>query len=257
MQPFVKSSLANMQPDALAFNGCINQDSKNTTPANCITTNSLRWVGTEAGTAPDPCWSAGYANGGDPNSNVYQPAEADTTLQNGDQWFWNPSAGIRSLAELQAVYHATVGRNAFLMMDFAPNQDGRIADDQAARYKEFGDWVRSCYGAAPISQIGPVTATLGQPVVLQLPGKAAAINRVVLQEDQSGGQAILKYLVEANDGEAGAFRQVSSGTSIGNKKIDLFTSAEITNATAFRLTILDAARLQTTVARFAVLHCND
>ena len=40
---------------------------------------------------------------------------------------------MRSLAELLDVYHGTVGRNAFLMMDFAPNRDGLIAPDQAQR----------------------------------------------------------------------------------------------------------------------------
>jgi hypothetical protein len=44
------------------------------------------------------------------------------------------------------VYHGTVGRNSFLMMDFAPTPEGMIAPDQAARYKEFGDWMRGCYG---------------------------------------------------------------------------------------------------------------
>ena len=82
MQPFVANTLAQLQPNALAFNGCINQDSKNTTPANCITPNSLRWIGTESGQAPQDTWSAGYSGAGDPASDIYQPSEADTTLQN-------------------------------------------------------------------------------------------------------------------------------------------------------------------------------
>jgi len=40
--------------------------------------------------------------------------------------------GIRSLGELQDVYHGTVGHNGFLMMDFAPTPDGIISPDQAA-----------------------------------------------------------------------------------------------------------------------------
>ena len=68
--------------------------------------------------------------GGDPDSDIYQPAEADTTLQNEDEWFYNGTVGIRSLGALLDVYHGTVGRNAFLMMDFAPTPDGVIAPDQ-------------------------------------------------------------------------------------------------------------------------------
>ena len=111
MEGFVSSTLAKTQPNAMAFNACINQGSKNNTPANCITKNAIRWIGTEAGTAPDPNWSTGYSKGGDPDANIYQPGECDTTLQNGDQWFYNAKVGIRSLPELLNVYHGTVGRN--------------------------------------------------------------------------------------------------------------------------------------------------
>ena len=255
MQPFVADTLAQLQPNALAFNGCINQDSKNTTPANCITPNSLRWIGTESGQAPQDTWSAGYSGAGDPASDIYQPSEADTTLQNGDTWFYDGSVGIRSLQELQAVYHNTVGHNSFLMMDFAPNKDGLIADDQAARYKELGDWIRGCYGSTPAAQLSGVVATLRKPVVLPLPkGQAAVVDRVVLQEDQSGGQAVFKYVVEANDGTDGTFRQVAEGSSIGNKRIHLL-GADV-NATTFRLTITEAARLDVTITRFALHKCN-
>jgi hypothetical protein len=32
---------------------------------------------------------------------VFCPGESDTTLQNGDQWFYDAKGGIRTLAELQ------------------------------------------------------------------------------------------------------------------------------------------------------------
>ena len=100
----VSELLARLQPNAIAFNGC------DPNPAyGCIgppTGGNARWVGTEAGVAPDPCWSTGTAvGGGDPNSTVWNPAESDTTLQNGDNWFWDPGAGLRSLATLVEVYH--------------------------------------------------------------------------------------------------------------------------------------------------------
>lgn len=85
---------------------------------------------------------------------MYQPSECDTTLQNGDQWFYNAGVGIRSLSTLVEVYHGTVGRNGFLMMDFAPDKDGLIAPDQVARYKEFGDYIKGCYGH-------PIASTTG------------------------------------------------------------------------------------------------
>ena len=131
MGSFVNRTLAALQPGAVAFNACVKQNSTNATRADCVSKNAVRWVGTEAGVAPDPTWSTGYSGGGDPDSDIFQPAEADTTLQEGDQWFYNATVGVRSLATLLDVYHGTVGRNAFLMMDFAPNRDGLIAQDQA------------------------------------------------------------------------------------------------------------------------------
>ena len=91
---------------------------------------------------------------------MFCPGEADTTLQNGDQWFYNGKIGIRTLGELtKIVYHGTVGHNSFLMMDFAPNPEGLIAPDQVERYKEFGDWQRGCYSGA--GQVGALSYETG------------------------------------------------------------------------------------------------
>ena len=85
LEPKIRAMLAKMQPGAVAFNGCVVQggvQSKST----CITPNSLRWIGTEAGVAPDPNWSTGFNKGGSPTSDTWLPSESDTTLQNGDAW---------------------------------------------------------------------------------------------------------------------------------------------------------------------------
>ena len=63
MASFVNESLASLQPGAVAFNACVRQRSKNVTKADCVTKNAVRWVGTEAGVAPDPTWSTGYSQG--------------------------------------------------------------------------------------------------------------------------------------------------------------------------------------------------
>ena len=77
--------LKSMQPNAVAFNGCVVKGGKQTKDT-CITPNSLRWIGTEAGVAPDPNWSSGFNKGGDPTSDMFCPGESDTTLQNSDAW---------------------------------------------------------------------------------------------------------------------------------------------------------------------------
>ena len=45
-----------------------------------LSKNAIRWIGTEAGRAPDPNWSTGESGGGDPNSPVWCPAECTYCL---------------------------------------------------------------------------------------------------------------------------------------------------------------------------------
>ena len=61
--------------------GCVVRGGSAPTKASCITPNALRWIGTEMGAAPDPTWSTGFLKGGDPSSDMWCPAESDTTLQ--------------------------------------------------------------------------------------------------------------------------------------------------------------------------------
>jgi alpha-L-fucosidase len=87
VRPELRKMLARLQPTATAFNGCVNKNGAES-KSTCITPNALRWIGTEAGAAPDPTWSTGLKGGGsttNANANVYCPGESDTTLQNSDQ----------------------------------------------------------------------------------------------------------------------------------------------------------------------------
>ena len=52
----------------------------------------------------------------------------------------------------------------------------------------------------------------------------------------------------------GEYSTISSGTSVGNKKIDLLKE-DVAGATEFRLNILQAASPTVHVRRFAVLNC--
>lgn len=135
---------------------------------------------------------------GDPDAGFFFPANCDTTLQEGDQWAYNPKFGLRTMKELINVYHKTVGRNCNLELDWAPfevgPQSGTLPPAQAARFQEFGEWIRSCYGesnrAAHTS--GNTTAGAGgvTRMVLALPAAQGAvdakpIDRVSIAEDQA------------------------------------------------------------------------
>eukprot|EP00164_Ancoracysta_twista_P010303 GFYU01015487.1.p1 GENE.GFYU01015487.1~~GFYU01015487.1.p1 ORF type:complete len:485 (+),score=121.52 GFYU01015487.1:40-1494(+) len=243
MKDELSGLLAKLQPNSCAFNGA------------GVSSNPLRWIGTEAGKAPYPTWSTGTtADGGDPNSPVWAPAECDTTLQNGDHWFYTgPDTAIRSLKELQDVYHGTVGRNGFLMLDFAVSPTGKLAPSHKQRYKEFGDWVRECYGH-------PIKATSGSSSVLTLSlEQHDSFDRVVVQEDQKDGQVIREYKLEYTADATGSseWKLLATGSSVGNKRIELLPSA-ITDARVVRLTITETrdASSTPTIKNFSVHNCS-
>ncbi len=77
MKDPITALLTELQPQAVVFNGL------------GVAKSPARWINNEMGVAPDPNWSTSSSDGGgDPDSPVFNPAECDTTLQNGDRWFW-------------------------------------------------------------------------------------------------------------------------------------------------------------------------
>ena len=228
----VTALLAKLQPTAMAFNGC-------DPTLGCVGPpggGNSRWIGTEAGIAPDPTWSTGVSYGaGNPNSTVWDPAECDTTLQNGDNWFYDPSAGLRSLSELVNVYHATVGRNGNLLLDIAPMPNGSIPADAKLRYAELGGWIRACYGKPPA--VTGVLAGGARTLTLTLPaasGSGGVVDRVVLGEALVDGELVRGFTLEVES--AGAWAVVESKQQVGHKRITLLPSG-VAAATAVRVNV--------------------
>lgn len=225
-------ALLGKQPNTVAFNG------------DGVSPNPVRWVGTESGTPQGPLWSTGCSNQGDPTSTEWCPAGCDTTLQEGDTWFYVPGTAIRTLAELIEVYHKTVGQNGVLELDFAIDREGRVNDTHAARYTEFGTWIRNCYGT-PVAN----TTGSGSQLSFHMPTGAGAVDRVMLREDISQGQRIREFSVEYQGSAGGAWTAFASGTSVGNKFISV-APAPVT-ATAFRLNVTSSIA-EPVVSTFAV-----
>ena len=160
---------------------------------------------------------------------VFVPSESDTTLQLTDSWFFDANDGIRSLAELQDVYHETVGHNSLLMMDFSPTAEGIISPKHAARYAEFGAWRRGCYGTGSPGMVGIAEHSRGSEDASGIQtvtfGGPRVIDRVVVREDQTQGQTIWAWDVEAQLPSSGqgqsSWTRIANGTSMGNKWIVL------------------------------------
>ncbi len=212
----------------------------------------IRWVGNEDGSASEDNWNVldlrGYLR--------YRPAEADTPLRK-EHWFWHPNdeASLKSVDELLDTYHQTVGRGAQLMIGLAPDNRGLLPDTDVKRLREFGEAVRSIYAsnndlATRATNAATYRAALdGDPDTVWSPpeGSHAAtidlvfshpigFDRAVIMEWLVDGQKVQKYSIQVMDGTQ--WKTVCSGTTIGHKKIDLFTRQ---SAQHVRLNILTSS----------------
>ncbi|CAL5869268.1 uncharacterized protein PFLUO_LOCUS3496 [Penicillium psychrofluorescens] len=235
----IQGLLEEKQPQAVIFNGC-------ETNGTCISQNSIRWIGTETGQAPEENWSTGVTNdGGDPTSPYFCPAECDTTLQTNDRWFYGVDQPLRSIEEMIDVYHKTVGRNCLLELDLTPDRSGLIPADYAARYKQLGDFISSCYDK-PVAPTAKHTSNNKGDYSIKF-DYPTSIDRIVMMEDQTDGQVIRSYQVhakvvdalDANGTLAVPFTIVSNGTSIGHKKIDIFEKAHTVTEVMIKTTYVD------------------
>lgn len=208
--PGFSALLAKAQPHAAYMGGAAS------------TPNNVRWVGTESGLPAYPIWSTDNAlatvGPGVPNGTLFNPAETDTTFYSTDHWFWSPDPRfeIREMKALKAIYHHSVGQNSNLLMNFSPDNTGLIPDAHAKRYAAFGAWVAACYGAA-------AAATSGADWALGITDLPAGVDRVVIRENQTLGEAVLTYELVSIDGDN--ITIVGNGTAVGNKRIHLLPAA--------------------------------
>ena len=222
------------QPGAIGFGG------------QGVCSSPSNWIGTESGhpDCPGGIWyddNEGHGCGNFLNSSsAYIAKTCDTTLQNGDTWFWNSDNpnDIRTLDELIDVYHDTVGNGCTLELDFAIDRDGLVNKVHADRYRVFGDWIRSCYGS-------PYEATISGPKLLNGTyiynitfNNPVLIDRISLREDIRHGQRVRSFfLLEKADP---SIVVITSGTSIGNRRIKLLS--EPITAQAFELSVSAIAK---------------
>ena len=137
------------------------------------------------------------------------------------------------------VYHETVGRNCMFMLDLAPDRTGLIPTAHASRYKELGDFIRSCYGTStlPTERLTLDDSNIHIQVFDSSP---VTVDRSVIQEDQTHGQVIRAYTVDVqlvNATDTNQWITVAQGISVGNKKIDVWqVGRQLVNAVRLNIT---------------------
>ena len=129
---------------------------------------SIRWIGNERGIAGDPVWHKvkkanitenvknEYLNHGDPDGDMYSVGEADVSIRSG--WFYHDNQQPKSLKELMDIYFKSVGRGTPLLLNIPPNKEGKFADADVARLKEFKATLEQMY-ATDFAKGATVTAS--------------------------------------------------------------------------------------------------
>lgn len=152
-------------------------------PQACITVcgPDVRWCGNEAGSTRECEWSVVPAKASDNESVaansqqedteafskqtlneedqdlgsrdrlrnvknlIWYPAEVDVSIRPG--WFYHADQDdkVRSLENLKDIYLKSVGGNSTLLLNIPPDRRGLIHENDVARLKELGDFIRSSF----------------------------------------------------------------------------------------------------------------
>jgi alpha-L-fucosidase len=203
----VSDLLTKYQPHAMVFQG---------------PSATIRWVGSEDGFAPYPCWNGidkaeaktGTATSlnSDPDGDVWMPNEVDVSIRR-PEWFWSTKneRNVLTPDQLLSIYYCSVGRGAQLLLNIPANREGLLSDADCASARSFGLDIRNRF-AKPLAE----TAGRGAQVTLKL-GASTQIDTIILQEEIAKGERVRQYRIEGHIG--GTWHTLGEGTAIGHKRI--------------------------------------
>jgi alpha-L-fucosidase len=218
----------------------------------------VRWVGNEAGSAGDTCWSTidttgmapgvadpKYLNRGDPKGHHWIPAETDVSIRPG--WFWHEAENnaVRTPQNLVNLYYQSVGRNSLLLLNIPPNKDGLLEETDVKAIKTFRTILNETFKnnmAGGHTSAELTDGSLG--TFVSLPVNTSVIidfkqrvtfDRASFQENIANGQRVEEGLLEYRDGVE--WKTIARFATIGYKRLLRFKPI---TATAIRFTVLKA-----------------
>jgi alpha-L-fucosidase len=183
----------------------------------------LRWVGNEAGIAPDVNWNAmTKAGASHPDGDIWAPVECDTTLYD-HNWFWNSrnEAKRKSLEHLMRIYVKSAGNGSLLLLNCTPNTTGAVPEGDMQRYAEFGAAIEKNFGHPVDKTAAPIAGTTAECDL----GGAKKINCVDLWEEYSLGHRIRSYEVEGCKNNQ--WFRLTQGTAVGRRKLLFFPATTV------------------------------
>jgi len=221
----IVKAIRGMQPDILIFS---------------MWDPNTRWVGNEDGYAPMPNFntvaqvdfSERATEQEKLNAVKFLPSECDFKMRS--TWFdCEPNEDtIKTADELMGIYEMSVGRGANFLINIGPDRHGLLPAPDAARLLEFGARLKARYGA-PVRAFGAMERPAANEWRIQVPGFAPErgggegrpelVNRVVVMEDLTEGEAVEEFAVYAHlPAYSGKRICLYRGGTIGHKAICVF-----------------------------------
>ncbi len=143
----------------------------------------VRWVGNESGVGRTTEWSViplptspetfnwpdmtagdlGSRAKLEPGSHLWwYPAEVNTTILGGNQWFWARNKQPRTVTQLVEIVYTSVGRNGNLILNLSPDKRGLLPDNQLAALRQTAEIIHETF-ATDLSAGGQATADVSHP----------------------------------------------------------------------------------------------
>ena len=217
----------------------------------------IRWVGNEQGVAFETIWMAlnrheiypGFPDfaryaPGRPDGSDWIPPEVDVSIRPG--WFYHSAedAKVKTVEQLLAIYYASVGRSANLLLNLPPDRRGLIHEIDVERLRglrrvldatfktdlALGARIRAsntrgddpAYGASRLNDgdLGTYWASDDKVTAATLTvefDRPTSVSHVLVREHAPLGQRVEKWNVEAE--MDGVWRRVTEATTIGYRRI--------------------------------------
>jgi alpha-L-fucosidase len=258
----------------------------------------VRWVGNESGvgrttewsviplpTSPEkynwPDWTGGDLGSRaklKPGSHLWwYPAEVNTTILGGNQWFWARNKHQRTVTQLVDIFYTSVGRNGNLILNLSPDKRGLVPDNQLDALNKAAQIINETFAtdlaaggkvtvddsnsannaalaldgnldtwweAAPGKTNGAVTLTLPQAVSFDVVSLQEAVDH--------RGQRIESFAIETWNGSAWVVAEKSQSddlTTVGHRRLIRLKSPVMTEKVRIRII---AARLEPTLAELGL-----
>ncbi len=219
---------------------------------NCMVWGrEFRWCGNEDGYSGRTCWSnfeskEVYAemqsNTGIEDGLLFIPSEVD--VRTTSKWFWTKDEVAKTPEQLFRIYLESVGRNATLIMNCAPDDKGRLPEELVGSLEGLGKLIAERLGndiaAGKVAEAGtsrqpgnfsPSNVTDGDSetywatddgatsawLTIDL-GEERLIHYVVLQEYIKLGQRIRAFNIETSIDKS-EWQPFAAGTTVGYKRI--------------------------------------